>query len=41
MIRNVYFTKFQALLWCGMLIGGGGGEYGVNKIQEYLEYKKG
>jgi hypothetical protein len=40
MIRNVHFTKFQALLQCGILIWGGGG-IGGNKIQEYLEYKKG
>ena len=36
--QNVYFNKFQAILLCGILIWGG---IGVNKIQEYLEYKKG
>ena len=38
MFRNVYFTKLQALLRCGILIWGAGRD---QLIQEYLEYKKG
>jgi len=36
MIRNIYFTKFQSLLWVDILFFGLGGDLNG----EYLEYKR-
>ena len=40
LIQNIYFTKFHSLLrFFNIFFFLGGGEWGLNELREYFEYK--